>query len=141
MKLGELISSLFINLQGLIKNNIKIKGKSLPKIVALCLIPSDGMEMSMLSKRLGLDNSTVTRLVEQLEKNGWARREPSIEDKRVVLVSLTKNGLKIQRDLEKQFESVGDKIEKNIGIPKKLEVVESITILNWILLKSLMNKK
>lgn len=40
----------------------------------------------------GLAQPTITRLVEQVEKHGWVRRERASEDRRVVLVSLTSDG-------------------------------------------------
>jgi len=47
------------------------------------------MKISELSKKLGLSNSTVSGLIDRLEKQGMVERERSLEDKRVVYVSIS----------------------------------------------------
>jgi DNA-binding MarR family transcriptional regulator len=48
--------------------------------------------ITTLAEYEGLAQPTITRVVEQLEKYGWVRRERAPEDRRVVLVSLTTDG-------------------------------------------------
>ena len=50
MTLGELLSSILINLQSIFKNSVNIESLTFPKVLALLIIPLDGIEMSMLSK-------------------------------------------------------------------------------------------
>ena len=92
MQLGELLSSLMVNLQTLIKQEVKLDKASFPKIIALSIIPPDGLEMSALAKRMGIDNSTATRLVTGMERIGWVNRQSTFYDKRVAKVLLTKKG-------------------------------------------------
>ena len=68
MHYGELISSFLIDLQRLFRLNISIKDLTYNQTLAIISIPDDGIEMSELAWTLGLDNSTVTRLVIRLEK-------------------------------------------------------------------------
>ncbi len=68
MRYGELLNSLLINLHGVFKKNIMLDNVSFQKITALSVIPIDGIEMSPLSIRLGIDNSTATRLIIGMEK-------------------------------------------------------------------------
>ena len=53
MQLGELLSSLLVNLQALIKREVNLGRASFPKIIALSIIPPDGLEMSALAKKNG----------------------------------------------------------------------------------------
>ena len=46
------------------------------------------MKISELSNKLGLSNSTVSGILDRLEKQGMVERERSVEDKRVVYVSI-----------------------------------------------------
>ena len=92
MNYSELLSSFLIDLQSLYRKNISISGASFPQILALSIIPDDGIEMSALSKKIGIDNSTATRLVMGLEKKGWVNRRSANYDKRVIQVTLTKDG-------------------------------------------------
>ena len=50
------------------------------------------IKMSELSQMLLVSNGNATTVVDRLEKDGLAAREPSGDDKRVVLVGLTPAG-------------------------------------------------
>ena len=140
MQLGELLSSLYVNLQALIKREVNLGRASFPKIIALSIIPPDGLEMSALAKKVGIDNSTATRLVIGMEKAGWVNRETSLYDKRVNQVFLTKKGYSLQSNLEEQFELIGKVVEESLYPADKLNISDTISSLNWVLLKLIANK-
>lgn len=48
--------------------------------------------MSRISREIGLEKSSFTRCVDQLEKEGFLERKPSQEDKRSINLSFTKKG-------------------------------------------------
>ena len=140
MQLGELLSSLFVNLQALIKREVNLGRASFPKIIALSIIPPDGLEMSALAKKMGVDNSTATRLVIGMEKADWVKRESSLYDKRVNQVFLTKKGYSLQSNLEEQFELIGKVVERSLNPADKLGISDTISSLNWVLLKLIADK-
>ena len=140
MQLGELLSSLLVNLQALIKREVNLGGASFPKIIALSIIPLDGLEMSALAKRMGIDNSTATRLVIGMEVAGWVYRESNLYDKRVTQVFLTKKGYSLQSDLEEQFALIGKVVEESLNPSDKVNISDSLSSLNWVLLKLITNK-
>ena len=135
MNYSELLSSFLIDLQSLYRKNVSISGASFPQILALSIIPDDGFEMSALSKKIGIDNSTATRLVMGLEKKGWVNRRSATYDKRVIQVTLTKDGDEIQIQLERQFDSLGAAIEREVDPLDRNEMIEYVSSLHWILLK------
>ena len=135
MNYSELLSSFLIDLQSLYRKNISINGASFPQILALSIIPDDGIEMSALSKKIGIDNSTATRLVMGLEKKGWVNRRSANYDKRVIQVALTQDGDEIQAQLEQQFDSLGAAIEREVDPLDRNEMIEYISSLHWILSK------
>ena len=139
MQLGELLSSLLINLQALIKRDINLGKASFPKIIALSIIPPDGLEMSALAKRMGIDNSTATRLVIGMEVAGWVNRESNLYDKRVTQVFLTKQGYSLQIDLEEQFALIGKVVEESLNPSDKVNISDSLSSINWVLLKLIAN--
>ena len=141
MQLGELLSSLLINLQALIKKEVNLGRASFPKIIALSIIPPDGIEMSTLAKRMGIDNSTATRLVIGMEIAGWLNRQSNLYDKRVTQVFLTKKGYSLQSDLEEQFALIGKVVEESLNLSDKVNISDSLSSLNWVLLKLITNKK
>ena len=135
MNFGELLLSVFIDLQSIYRNRIKIQSTSFPQILALVIIPGDGIEMSAVSKRLGVDNSTATRMITGLENKGWVRRDVDIHDKRIIKVFLTGEGNTIQSQLEMKFDEIGDAIGKRLEHTDQNEMKENIRSLNWILAK------
>ena len=135
MNYSEYLSSFLIDLQSLYRKNVSISGASFPQILALSIIPDDGIEMSALSKKIGIDNSTATRLVMGLEKKGWVNRRTANNDKRVIQVALTQDGDEIQTQLEQQFDSLGAAIEREVDPLDRNEMIEYVSSLHWILSK------
>ena len=135
MNYGELLSSFLVDLQSVYRNNINIEGASFPQVLAISIIPDDGIEMSALSKKIGIDNSTATRLVMGLEKKGWVNRRSANYDKRVIQVALTQEGDKIQTQLEQQFDLLGAAIEREVDPLDRNEMIEYVSSLHWILSK------
>ena len=135
MNFGELLLSVFIDLQSIYRNRIKIDSASFPQILALVIIPGDGIEMSAVSKRLGVDNSTATRMITGLENKGWVRRDIDIHDKRIIKVFLTGEGNTIQSQLEIKFDEIGDAVGKRLEHTDQNEMKENLRSLNWILAK------
>ena len=141
MNYGELLSSFLVDLQSLFRQNIAIEGATFPQILALSTIPDDGIEMSALSKKIGIDNSTATRLIIGLEKKGWVERMPSRYDKRVIEVFLTDGGDEIQAELDTQFDKLGVAIEKEVDPLDRNEVIEYVSSLHWILSKLILKNE
>ena len=135
MHLGELISSLFSNLQSLCRSNIIFENASFQQIIGLLSIGYEGTEMSNLSLRLGIDNSTTTRLIIGLEKKGWVIRKKNQSDHRVVLAFLTAEGKSVQKEIEKQFDDLGEEIKSKMPIDESVSTFNSLNILNWTLMK------
>ena len=137
MTLGELLSSILINLQSIFKKNVNIKGLTFPKALALLIIPLDGIEMSMLSRKLGVDNSTTTRLIVGMETDGLVERKSSKKDRRVICVFLTKSGEVLYKELELKFDKVGVDLHKKLQHLDKHNIIEALTDLNWALIKKI----
>tara|TARA_B100001540_G_scaffold20143_1_gene16698 strand:+ start:322 stop:744 length:423 start_codon:yes stop_codon:yes gene_type:complete len=140
MYYGEFISSFLIDLQRLFRLDISIKDITYSQVLAIISIPNDGVEMSELARKLGLDNSTVTRLIVRLEKKDWVGREKSKRDKRAIKVFLKTKGLVIQQDIEKKIESIGEKIKMEIDDEKRESILEHLFTFQWGLRKTFLKK-
>ena len=140
MSYGEILSSFFIDLQSIFRKKIKIKNASFQQIMALATIPSKGIEMTPLAKKIGIDNSTATRLIKRMEDNGWVNRVVSSHDKRVTEVRLTNAGSNMQIEIEKQCEKIGEMIEKSMNRIDRQAVHDSIQSLHWTLIKMHLDK-
>lgn len=65
-------------------------------LVMTILWEKGGMNISKIGEFLHLDNGTLTPLLKRMEKNGLLIRTRSTEDERVVLITLTESGMKLE---------------------------------------------
>ena len=140
MRYGEFISSFLIDLQRLFRSDISVKDMTYSQVLAIISIPNDGIEMSELARKLGLDNSTITRLMVRLENKGWVGRKQSRRDKRAIKVFLKTTGLVLQKDIEKKIESIGEKIKIEIDDEKQEFILEHLYAFQWGLRKTFLKK-
>ena len=137
MNYSEFLFQLFCNLKVLYQKNLKIPNISFQQILAIANIDDDGLEMSSLSKTLGIDNSTGTRLIDGLETKGLVRRARDKFDNRIVKIFLTSKGRKIYTSIEFELEKIGDKIENQNNLKSKEELAELGISLNWAIIRFL----
>lgn len=93
------------------------------------------MKVSDLSQKLGLSNSTVSGIIDRLEKQGLVERTRSTEDRRVVYVSVTS---KFKDTFQKHFKEAERKFEELISraSPEDLnKIIEGLESLKKILEK------
>ncbi len=67
--------------------------------VLTCLVESTAASQSTLSETLAIDASDMVRLIDALEKHGWAKRERDPRDRRRQIVACTKKGTKAHKEL------------------------------------------
>ena len=93
--------------------------------VLYSLCEEEGISQRTLSARTEKDPTNVTRILDQLERKGFVRREPNREDRRSFLLTATEQGRKLAAELapiERQI--VGSLIE---GIePEQLEAFRTV---------------
>ncbi|MBQ6380330.1 MAG: MarR family transcriptional regulator [Clostridia bacterium] len=65
-------------------------------IVFLVLWEQDGITVGTLGEKLMLDNGTLSPLLKKMQQAGYIERRRSREDERVVLITLTEAGKKLQ---------------------------------------------
>jgi DNA-binding MarR family transcriptional regulator len=69
-----------------------------PQLTVLKMLEAVGdLSLSELSERIRAQNSTVTGIIDRMEREGLVTRARSTEDRRVVKIKLTDKGLKIAR--------------------------------------------
>ena len=140
MNQGELFTSFLIDLQRIFRTKIVPKELSYSQILAILVIPDDGIEMSELAWIMGLDNSTVTRLIARLETNGFVKREKSMVDKRSIIVYLKNKGLTIQKNIEKKSDAIGQEIFLNDTQSQKETILENLSLFQWVLKKTFLKR-
>ncbi len=107
---------------------IRIKGREIlkdfnitvPQFTALqILIHNEGLTIGELSQKMGLACSTITDLVDRMEKNNLVVRKRDEKDKRVVRVEVLHKGYEIvEKVLEERVKFLESKME-GLEIEKK----------------------
>ena len=141
MEFGELLKALLLDLQSLFRFQVSNPDLTLPQILLLSSLSEEGVDMSSLSKQMGVDNSTMTRLIDVLIRNGWAIKYKNKKDGRVVMVEITKKGEVIQEEIDKNIDKFGYEIYNSISPENREEVMEILTEFHWVLSKNLLRSK
>lgn len=94
------------------------------------------MSLNELAELLMLDKSTLSRTVNQLVEDGLLTRSPQTEDRRYVAIELTDQGRTVYNNTEQTMISYYQKIMASLPQDKRLQVIESLELLNEALADS-----
>jgi DNA-binding MarR family transcriptional regulator len=136
MNYNEIFSVFLVDLQSFFRQKISYPGASYQQLIAILVIPDDGIEMNNLASKIGIKISTLTRLVNGLRSKKWVIKKQSTDDRRVVNVFLSEEGLEVQNYLVKRTNKLGGLVEENIVIANSQELIENLSTLHWAVLKS-----
>ena len=71
-----------------------------PQLTVVKLLETFGdLSLTDLSERIRAQNSTVTGIIDRMEREGLVRRERSSEDRRKILIRLTEKGVKLAAEV------------------------------------------
>ncbi len=136
MEFGELLKTFLLDLQSLFRANITNKNLTLAQTLLISSIPDEGIDMTSLSRQIGVENSTLTRLVDVLIKNQWVTKKQSQRDKRSYKVHLTDKGEAIQQKIEGKIDIFGEALFHEIPFEDREETKEILNSFHWIVSKS-----
>jgi len=139
MEFGELLKLFLIDLQSLFRTQTKNFNITLPQIMLISSIPTDGIDMTSLSQRLGVDNSTLTRLIGVLIRNQIVIKNKNPLDGRSVIVTLTEYGEKLYSKIEVEIDQFGSDLYHKIPAEDQEEVKEILVNLHWTISKHRLN--
>lgn len=93
------------------------------------LSPEQPLSQSELVQRLGLEKSSVSRLVKILEDRGWIERSRSPMDRRLVEILLSPAGQKAAQELATARQQKFERVLAHIPAEQRQSVSEALTIL------------
>ncbi len=97
----EMIIYLYTESRRLTKGMASGFGLTGPQLTILKLLESfQDLSLSTLSERIRAQNSTVTGIVDRMEREGLVRRERSKADRRVVHIRLSEKGARLAREIQ-----------------------------------------
>lgn len=107
----------YINWQITIKGREILKDFkiTIPQLTALCyIINNEGIKIGELSKSMALSSSTVTELVDRMEKNQLVIRKRDEEDKRIYRIYTKEKGKIIREEvIKRRVKYVCELLEKS----------------------------
>ncbi len=129
-EIGEMMQGLVRTLQIFERLQVSQKGFTNSQCYTLLNLYKNGaLSMKELSGKMNLDTSTMTRIVNNLVRDGLIKREHSQEDRRIVLVNLSSQGTEEAAQLNEEVMEYYRLIINEIPDGKVIDVVESINIL------------
>lgn len=132
IKLRKIVRS--INLES--KRVEKEQGVSIPQLLCLQYLAEQDefkANASKLKAFLNLNASTITGIINRLEKKGLVAKLPNITDKRVTIISLTTGGLELLQSAPITFQQ---KLSEKLQAlpPEKLKtIIEGIDLLTELM--------
>lgn len=127
---GSMIQELVHVIQIFERDEIKPHGFTTTQCyVLLTLKKEDNLTMNDLSLKMNLEKSTMTRILNILQRDGYVKRTKDDEDKRIVIASLTEEGLLAAEKMEKSIKDYYMKIVENLPSGRVEEVISSVSSL------------
>ena len=122
----ENLSDISVNYFALLRKYASKYDLTLSQSLILLYIPFDGINISDISNKLGLDISTMTRNLKRIEKRGLLSRKNNNYDKRSYKIYLSDRGIKQINTLR---DELGEKIQ---SIFNKLALFDQEQIANLL---------
>ena len=104
---------------------------SLSQFYTIQSIPADGISMTELSLLLCLDNSTLTRNINQLIRRDFVKKTQSMTDKREFIISLLDNGRDINIQIDDIMIDLVKNIVSNMDSNTKNNFIDILEKINW----------
>ena len=131
MNIPELLANLTTHYNAIFREYASQLSLTAPQAFHLLSIPADGISMSGLANKLGLDNSTLTRNIQKLEKLEFVRRKQDRDDKRIFVVYLADKGRDKVEKIEDFLLDLNFSMMKYIDLDDQENIPEMLEKLVW----------
>ena len=131
MNITEHLSDISLNYFALLRKLSSKFDLTLSQALLLLYVPFDGVTISDLSDKLGIDISTMTRNIQRIEKQGLIERKKNLNDKRSVKLNLSNRGKKIINLLNDDISNNLSPILKKYDFDKIEQIQSSLEFLGW----------
>ena len=131
MNIPELLTNLTTHYNAIFRQYSSRLSLTAPQAFHLLSIPVDGISMSGLANKLGLDTSTLTRNIQKLEELDLVRRKQDRNDKRILVVYLTDKGRGRVEKIEESLLDLNFSMMKYIDLDDQENIPEMLEKLVW----------
>ncbi|MBA7562586.1 Transcriptional regulator SlyA [subsurface metagenome] len=125
MYVTEVLRDLSCQLQALIRRLAHTHELTPTQAHILLTLPVDGLSMSALARCLGLDASTMSRVIDKMAEQYWVQRQTSVKDRRVIQVVRTSLGHEIRRRLYDDMEQLVQELLRDLP-PEREELLSQL---------------
>ena len=128
--IGQLIQNLVRVVQLYERDEFKPYGLTTTQCYALIHINDNPhYTMQTLSDKMNLDKSTMTRILNILERDGYLVRYKDQNDKRIVMARLTDKGVQTTKSLEESTKAYYMKIVNNLPKGQVDDVLNAVSLM------------
>tara|TARA_B100000575_G_C23016490_1_gene585397 strand:+ start:383 stop:805 length:423 start_codon:yes stop_codon:yes gene_type:complete len=131
MNLIEHLSDISLNYFALLRKLSSKYDLTLSQALLLLYVPYDGISVSDLSEKLGIDISTMTRNIQRINKQGLINRRPNENDKRSIKLFLSKRGQKIVLLLNDDISNKISSILSKYDFEQIEQIQNSLESIGW----------
>ncbi|GAB3807442.1 MarR family winged helix-turn-helix transcriptional regulator [Micromonospora zhanjiangensis] len=103
-KVAAFASAVDASLDGWLADSYRVGLTEFRALVFLAQAPDKELRVNDLAQRVGLNQSSATRLVSRLEAKGFARRDLCPDDRRGVYAVITEQGQALVREVRQPYE-------------------------------------
>ena len=131
MSIIENLSEISIQYFALVRQLSSKFELTLSQTLILLSISFDGITISDLSEKLGIDISTMTRNIQRIEKKGLIKRLPNPDDKRSIQLFLSNRGSTLSNSLNLDISQSLDMILSKYDIKVSNQIKNNLENLSW----------
>ena len=135
MRVSETLRDLACQLQSLIRQAAASQGLTATQAYVLFAVPVDGIALSALAHQLGLDASTISRIIDKMASRNWVKRQPQPTDRRVIHVVLTGDGQTMYRQLCDHIDHNVETLLGEVDSASQEKLSSDLEDLSWRLLR------
>ena len=131
MSIIENLSELSLQYFALVRQLSSKFELTLSQTLILLSIPFDGVTISDLSEKLGIDISTMTRNIQRIEKKNLVKRLPNPDDKRSIKLFLSQRGVTLSNSLNLEISASLDSILEKYDLKTSNQIKNNLENLSW----------
>ncbi|MCP4137920.1 MAG: MarR family transcriptional regulator [bacterium] len=115
-------------LQNYLKNEFSAAGVKISPAqmgILFLLKLQNGQTMTELSRKLGIDNSTITGFIDRMVKAGFVTREQNPNDRRQNLITITEEGITEINKAKIVSNRVNEKVKEGFS-PEEINIFKNV---------------